>query len=172
MNKLGPHIHKPGHGLELINPNWPCVALLMDVDGDFIRRIRERSPNIQIAVRKYEDGRDWRQTDPGWWAGQIHEMVRSHTPDYCVSWNMPLSHDAHGDFDDFDRWSAEFADVARRYGMEPLGLCMGTGNFTGGEDRAKVSEAFPRTCKTYNVLSPHDYSWPDMREGVNWYCLR
>ena len=56
MNLFGPHIHRPGMGLDLLGRGRFAAALAMDVDSKYVRKVREASPETVLAVRVYEDG--------------------------------------------------------------------------------------------------------------------
>jgi len=56
--------------------------------------------------------------------------------------------------------------------MEAIVLCMGTGNWTGAEDRYRITDDFPLTCGDAKYFGPHEYSWPTLQAGAGWYALR
>lgn len=169
MNKLCPYFQKPGHGEDVLS-EWPTpAALFMDVNGDFVNRLRRGNPYLKIVVRLYEEeSHGWRKITPKDWAARFTAI----RPDYAISWTMPVGQDNADLFAEFDDWSIRFAAETLKYGIEPVGLCVGTGNFTGAEDRIKVSDAFPGICQYYNVLGPQDYGWPTMQSQIPWHALR
>ena len=169
MNKLRPYFQTPGSGEDIIGA-WPGLssALFMDISPDFAARLRQKYPGLKICVRLYEGGLSWQTTSPEDWAAQF---IAVH-PDYAISWTMPLGQDDHALFAAFDEWSLRFANAVRAYGIEPVGLCVGTGNFTAAPNRIRVSEAFPKICQSYNILGGQDYGWPTLQAQEGWHALR
>jgi len=169
MSKLCPYFQKPGYGEDILS-EWPApAALFMDIDADFVARLRRKFPGLKIVVRLYEsESHGWRKTAPEDWAARFAAVG----PDYAISWTMFVGQDNADLFAEFDDWSVRFAVEVRKHGIEPVGLCVGTGNFTGAEDRIRVSDAFPGICQYYNVLGPQDYGWPALESQVPWHALR
>ena len=172
MNLFGPHIHKPGCGLDLLKTWQAPGCVLMDVDGAFIAEVRERC-DTKIAYRKYEgQGFNFLSTNPEWWAEHIMAPLAGNPPDLVYTVNEPFGHDSAELFEPFDEWQVRVGRRLRQLGTEPLVCCFGTGNFTGGDDRVKLPDAFPRTCEEFDWFGPHDYSWPTLAAGWGWYAGR
>lgn len=172
MNKLAPYFQIPGHGEDVLDNWYPSLpgALFMDIGPDFASHLRDKYVGLKICLRLYEEqAGGWRNIEPEVWA----ERFIAVRPNYAISWNLPLGQDDSPEtFEAFDIWSARFALAVRAHGIEPIGLCVGTGNFTGVADRVKVSDAFPRICETYNILGPHDYGWPTLQSQIYYHALR
>jgi len=173
MNKLGMHIHglQPGI-LEAVALLQPRTVTIMDPKPEDIQAIRDVSPGTFVVARKYEDGRAWQEMAPHVWAEMNYDMCGG-LADGVVGWNEPFGHDDWGSCQPFDEWSYVFTSACRKLGnMEAVVLCMATGNWTGADDRYKVTDDFPLTCAHARYFGPHEYSWPDLQAGAGWYALR
>ena len=172
MNLFGPHIQKPGMGLDLLERWKPTAALVMDVDSEYIRRARACSPATVLVVRVFEEGARFLDWPPETWVGRLLAKFPAEKPDYFVTINEPFGQNDTALFARFDKWQAEVIRLLQQAGTDGLANCFGTGNFTGGADRIKIPDVFPRTCQVANAMGPHDYSWPTMADGWGWYCGR
>lgn len=173
MNKLGMHIHgmKPGI-IEAVTLLQPRTVTIMNPKSEDIRAIRDVSPGTFIEMRKYEDGRAWRDTDPFDWAEMNYDLCNG-LADGVIAWNEPFGHDDRGSCAPFDEWTYVLLQACRQLGtMEAVVLCMATGNWTGAADRWKVTDDFPLTCASAKYFGPHEYSWPTLQAGAGWYALR
>lgn len=173
MNKLGMHIHgiKPGiiQAVELLQPR---TITIMDPKPEDIQAIRDVSPETFIAVRKYENGLPWRETDPFNWAEMNYDMCGG-LADGVIAWNEPFGHDDRGSCAPFDEWTYVFLSACKQLGaMEAVVLCMATGNWTAADDRYKITDDFPLTCSSARYFGTHEYSWPTLQAGAGWYALR
>lgn len=173
MNKLGMHIHgmKPGI-IQAVKLLQPRAVTLMDPEPKDLRAVHDASPETFIAMRKYEDGRGWQETDPFEWAEQCYDMSQG-LANGIVAWNEPFGHDDRGSCAPFDEWTYAFWSACRQLGsMEAVVLCMATGNWTGAADRYRITDDFPLTCANAKFFGPHEYCWPTLEIGVPWYTLR
>lgn len=186
-NKLGMHIHSlTGEVFTAVQLLQPRVVTLMDPTQQWVNDIRAVSPETFIVGRKYEGGQSWgaglikrvvrrllrrsiwqANVSPGSWADQCAVMAHC---DAWYTWNEPFGHDHTELFAPFDAWQVQFRERLLTHGMEAIGLCFGTGNFT--KDGPNVAEAFPLTCQSFKYIGPHDYSWPDVLTGEGWYAMR
>lgn len=174
MNKIGMHIHTlSSEAYNALSQLQSKLVMIMDPKAEWIQDMRAISPGTYIVGRRYEDTHGfWQGVDPGEYARICHDMVAPQLTDGWVSANEPFGHDDHHLFEAFDQWQAAFVVALRELGIEGVVNCFGTGNFTGGEDRIKITEAFPRTCEVARVYGPHDYDWPHMDKTVGWRALR
>lgn len=174
MNKIGMHIHAlSSEAYQAVRRLQPRLITIMDPSAQWIQDLRAVSPGTTIVGRRYEDNANfWQGVEPGEYARRCYDMVAPQLADGWVSANEPFGHDDHHLFEAFDRWQAAFVVALRELGMEGVVNNFGTGNFTGGLDRIKITEAFPRTCQVARVYGPHDYDWPHMERSVGWRALR
>ncbi len=172
MNLFGPHIHKPGMGLDLLERWKPSAALAMDVDSDYVRQVRQKSPGTVLVVRVYEDGANFLDWPPHVWVDRLLAKFPTDKPGYFVTINEPLGHDSRELFERFDIWESEVIRLLQAAGTDGLACNFGTGNFTAGSNRVKIPDVFPRICAVANAMGPHDYSWPDLQSGWSWYAGR
>lgn len=175
MNKLGMHIHgiKPGI-IEAVQLLQPRTVAIMDPKPEDIRVIQSVA-NPWIVVRKYEQGQDFRSVSPERWAEEYYAMVGSAVGPRLVAlgWNEPFGHDSRALCSPFDDWTVRFIQTCRQLGpMDGGALAMATGNWTAGNDRYKITQDFPQTCKVARFFLPHEYSWPTLQAGAGWYALR
>lgn len=172
MNLFGPHIHKSGMGLDLLERWKPPAALAMDVDSAYIQEARQKSPETILVVRVYEDGANFLEWSPEAWVNRLLAKFPTYLPDYFVTINEPFGHDHWQLFEDFDAWQSQVIILLQAAGTDGLANCFGTGNFTAAPDRIKISDAFPLTCAVANAMGPHDYSWPELQSGWSWHAGR
>jgi len=169
------HIHgmKPGiiQAAELLQPR---TITMMDPTAQEIQDIRSVANPI-IVVRKYEDGRSFQQLDPSCWAEEYYRMVGDAVGDDLIALGMnePFGHDRRDLCAPFDEWNRAFIERCRELGpMDGGALAMATGNWTGADDRYKITEDFPLACEIARYFLPHEYCWPTLEVGMPWYTLR
>lgn len=175
-NKIGMFIHRltPDVYNAMVKIQ-PGTVTIMDPSLSQIKDIYDAiDGTVFVVARWHEDTKDfWRHVDPGDYARELYSRLEGGPyPDAIMGPNEAFGHDNAELFEAFDAWQVGFVLALQALGIEAVTNCFGTGNFTGGADRIKITDAFPRTCAVSKYMGPHDYDWDVLWRTVGWRALR
>jgi len=156
MRKCGFHVQRTGGELrQAIEGVQPAVIVSLAHDRDFWQGVKQDLPETLLIGRLYEEGRDWRQTDPRWWAEQCAALEMPY--DAFITWNEPT--DVYNEITlelaaQHDDWCCQFRRRMAELGYEAVALNVPTGHF----HRNAVVNLFPNICQEFDYIGLHEYS--------------
>jgi hypothetical protein len=156
MRKCGFHVQATSPQLrEAILRVKPTVIASLAHDRGFWQDVKRELPGVFLIGRRYEEGRDWRQTDPRWWAEQCARLEMPY--DAFITWNEPT--DIYNNITLemaawHDDWCCEFRNRIIELGYQAVALNVPTGHF----HRNAVVNLFPNICQSFQYIGLHEYS--------------
>lgn len=179
MNKLGVHVQIGSQDLlPIISEIKAPINKTMDLNREWVKSMKEASPNSLLVGRAYVDNQDKYKTDP---QGLINEMLNKYAPainylDVIEVPNEVMNNNvSQSEKSAWDAFQVFFCQAAwsRWPNIKVALFNIPTGN--GGIDGELTLNEFPMSMNLpidKVFIAIHEYGWPLISDGQGWYALR